>query len=244
MSKQSFRDALCLRFGWTPVRITSHCPCGHPFSVSHAFSCSKGALPTLRHNAIRDITAQFLTEVYPSVGLEPQLQLLSGETFQHKTSSTDDQARLDIQAQNFWDNSNRTTFFDVRVFNAHAPCNCLSTNACYRKQELEKHRKYEQRIIEVDHGTFTPLVFSSSGGWSPATTMALKRLASLMAEKHGQPYHSAMSWIRCQISHSLIKSAVACIRAPRSSYHSPSVKAVSNSDQPLDLLRSDVQMRD
>ena len=35
MSKQSFRDALCLRFGWNPVRIASHCPCGHPFSVSH-----------------------------------------------------------------------------------------------------------------------------------------------------------------------------------------------------------------
>ena len=50
MSKQSFRDALCLRFGWTPVRIASHCPCGHPLNVSHAFSCSKGALPTLRHN--------------------------------------------------------------------------------------------------------------------------------------------------------------------------------------------------
>jgi hypothetical protein len=95
----------------------------------------------------------------PNVGLEPQLQPLSGETFQHKTSSTDDQARLDIQAQNFWDNSNQTTFFDVRVFNAHAPSNCLSTNACYRKHELEKRRKYEQRIIEVDHGIFTPLVF-------------------------------------------------------------------------------------
>ena len=44
MSKQSFRDALSLRFGWTPVRIASHYPCGHPFNESHTFSCSKGAL--------------------------------------------------------------------------------------------------------------------------------------------------------------------------------------------------------
>ena len=127
---------------------------------------------------MRYITAQFLIEVCPNVGLEPQLQPLSGKTFQRKTSSTSDQARLDIQAQNFWDNSNQITFFDVRVFNAHAPSNsnCLSINACYRKHELEKRRIYEQRINEVDHGTFTSLVFSSSGGWIHAATMALKRL--------------------------------------------------------------------
>ena len=104
----AFRDALCLRFGWTPTRIASHCPCGHPFSVSHAFSCSKGAMPTLRHNAIRDITAQLFTEVCPNVGVEPQLQPLSGETFQYRTVNTDECSHLDIQTKNFWDNSNHT----------------------------------------------------------------------------------------------------------------------------------------
>ena len=67
LHKQAFRDALCLRFRWTPTRLATHCPCGQPFSVNHAFSCPKGAMPSLQHNAIRDITAQLLTEVCPNV---------------------------------------------------------------------------------------------------------------------------------------------------------------------------------
>ena len=81
LHKQAFRDALCLRFGWTPTRLATHCPCGHPFSVSHVFSCLKGAMPSIRHNAIRDITAQLLMEVCPNVCVKPTLQPLTGKTF-------------------------------------------------------------------------------------------------------------------------------------------------------------------
>ena len=48
LNKQAFRDALCLRFGWTPTRLPQHCSCGHPFSVDHALSCPKGAMPSIR----------------------------------------------------------------------------------------------------------------------------------------------------------------------------------------------------
>ena len=61
LHKQAFWDAFCLRYGWTPTRLASHCPCGHPFNVSHALSCPKGSMPTLRHNGIRAIFAQLLT---------------------------------------------------------------------------------------------------------------------------------------------------------------------------------------
>ena len=241
LHKQAFRDALCLRFGWTPGRLASHCPCGQPFSVSHAFSCPKGAMPSIRHDAIRDLTAQLLTEVCPNVGVEPVLQPLSGETFPLRSANVEDGARLDIRAQNFWDRSRRTTFFDVRVFNSHAPSNIsTSSEACYRRHEREKRRCYEQRILEVEHGTFTPLVLSSSGGWGPSATVAYKRLASLISEKHGQPYSSTISWIRCRISFSLIDSAVACLRAPRSSRHAP-VREIDLIDQPLDLFHAEVQ---
>ena len=45
------------------------------FSVEHAFSCSHGGFPSLRHNEIRDITAGLLTEVCSNVEIEPSLQL-------------------------------------------------------------------------------------------------------------------------------------------------------------------------
>ena len=105
LHKQAFRDALCLRFGWTPARLATHCPCGQPFSVSHAFSCPKGAMPSICHNAVRDITAQLLTEVCPKVGVEPTLQPLNGESFPFRSTNTEDGARLDIKAQIFWDKS-------------------------------------------------------------------------------------------------------------------------------------------
>ena len=100
LNKQAFTDALCLRFGWTPTRLPQHCSCGHPFSVDHALSCPKGAMPSIRENSIRDITAELLTEVCPNVGIEPTLQPLNGEAFNRRTANTEDNARLDIKAQN------------------------------------------------------------------------------------------------------------------------------------------------
>ena len=49
--------------------------------TAHAFSSPCGGFPSLRHNDIRDITADFLTEVSPSVAVKPVLQPLTGELY-------------------------------------------------------------------------------------------------------------------------------------------------------------------
>ena len=104
-------------------------------------------------------------------------------------------------------------YFDVKVFNAHAPSNCSSfTASCYRRHELEKRRKYERRVIEVKHGTFIPFVMSTSGGMGLSATVTVKRLASLLAEKSNTPYSVMMNVIRCKLSFSLVDSAIMCIR--------------------------------
>ena len=160
-----------------------------PFSIDHAFSCPKGAFPIIRHNRIRDLLAELLTEVFPCVAVELALQTLSGESFQHHSTNTEDNARLDVCAREFWDKSRVTAFFDVRVLNAHAPSNgSLSTTSCYRKHEMEKRRKYERRVIVVGHGTLIPFVMSTSGGMGPSTSVTAKRLASLLAEKFDISY--------------------------------------------------------
>ena len=77
----------------------------------------------------------------------------------------------------------------------------------------------------------------------PASRATPATLASLISEKHGQPYSTnstTISWIRCRISFSLIDSAVACLRAPRSSRHAP-VREIDLIDQPLDLFHAEVQ---
>ena len=152
------------------------------------------------------------------MAIEPSLQLLTGETFSYRTAITDDGARLDISANEFWDESKSRAFFDIRVFNAHAPSNCTSSSAaCYRKHELEKRRGYERRVIDVEHGTFTPIVISTSGGMGPSATVAIKQLAALMSKKLASPYSKILNLICCRISYSLIDSAIMCLRGARSS---------------------------
>ena len=50
LHKGSFKDALCLRYGWKLSRLPSHYICGVNFSVEHSFSCPCDALSYIRHN--------------------------------------------------------------------------------------------------------------------------------------------------------------------------------------------------
>ena len=47
LHKSAFRDAIALRYGWSPLNTPSHCSCGSQFSVQHALSCPKGGFPPL-----------------------------------------------------------------------------------------------------------------------------------------------------------------------------------------------------
>ena len=74
------------------------------------------------------MTANLLTEVCSDVCIEPDLQPVEGEVLSGSSSNTQDGARLDIAANGFWGGRFERTFFDVRVFNPHAPSNrALST---------------------------------------------------------------------------------------------------------------------
>ena len=51
LSREKFRDNLCLRYGLMPQDIPATCNgCGKKFSVKHALSCPKGGLVLARHN--------------------------------------------------------------------------------------------------------------------------------------------------------------------------------------------------
>ena len=94
LHKGAFRDALCLRYGWRPPHLPSHCICRNSFTVENALICTRGGFPSIRHNELRDITAGLLTEVCHNVGTEPQLQPLSGEQLILQSANREDGARL------------------------------------------------------------------------------------------------------------------------------------------------------
>ena len=222
LHKGAFRDALCLRYGWLPNSLPAKCVCGHGFTVDHAMNCATGGFPTLRHNELRDFTAAALSEVCHNVAIEPVLQPLSGESFRYATANVEDEARLDVSAHGFWGSRHQKAFFDVRIFNPTAPSyRNTAVSSLYRRFERDKQRMYEQRIRDVEMGSFTPLVFSTFGGMGSAATVAYKRLASMLSTQRGQSYSSVVSWIRCSTSFSLLRSAVTCLRGARSHRGSP-----------------------
>ena len=88
-------------------------------------------------------------------------------------------------------------FFDVRVFDPNAKrYECKTLQQCYREDEMEKKRKYNERIFQDEYGSFTPLVFSVNGGTGKEANKCYSRIAVKLAEKRDEPYSVMMSWIR------------------------------------------------
>ena len=141
------------------------------------------------------------------------------KSFSTRSASTEDYARLGVAASSLgWVRFDRT-FFNVRVFNPHAPSNQSSQIAAsYRRHE--KRNKYEQHIRETEHATFAPFVLSSSGGMGPCA-MTVKETRSLLAEKHNVSYSSMMGLLCCRLNFALLRSSIMCICGSRSSRHRP-----------------------
>jgi hypothetical protein len=217
LSRSEFKDAIALRYGWLPERLPLACACDTPFTVEHALSCPKGAFPTCRHNELRDITATVLSEVCPDVCIEPILQPVDGFVPRYASANTEDNARVDVRVKGFWGSDHQSTFLDVKVFNPSAlSYRNTQPASCYIHHERIKKRNYEQRINEIEHGSFTPLIFSTSGGMGKAASIFYKRLGGMLAEKRHQPYSNCMRWLRCHLNFSLLRSSIMCLRGSRS----------------------------
>ena len=171
----AFDQVLCCTAGDRPAiklgnigrwdQYGSHRWSGVPIvAADRALSCPKGGFPILRHNEVRDLTANIMDEVCHDVCIEPSLQPLTGETLSGASAKVEDGARLDIAASGFWGGRHDRAFFDVRVFNPHATSNQQPIATCYRKHENSKKRDYERRVREIERGSFTPLVLSLTGG--------------------------------------------------------------------------------
>ena len=101
-----------------------------------------------------------------------------------------------------------------------------------------KKRQYEQRVREVEHASFTPLVLTVTGGMANEASVFYKRLASELATKWDQPYSSTLSWLRCRLPFSLLRSSIQCIRGARSSRGHASKSQLP----PLDLVISELNL--
>ena len=248
LDKQLFWDTIYLRYGIPLARLPTNCVCGATFDVQHALTCKRGGFITIRHNDLRDFTAEILQEVCKDVAVEPLLTPLTGEHFDLKSTNTDDHARVDVAARGVWVKGSRA-FFDVRVFNPLAQTYLGSTiETAHKTNEDGKKREYNDRILQIEHGSFTPLVFSSFGGMGVECTHFHNRVAEKIAEKRDIQSSVAKSWIRTKISFSLLRTTNLCMRGSRTKLHEAEPfrdtnmrMAATNSLTMLSLL--DVELR-
>ena len=232
LTKQEFWDAFRLRYCWTIKRLPSKCACGSSFDISHSLTCKKGGFVIRRHNELRDITADLLSEVCHDVCIEPPLQPLTGETLHFRSANTSDEARLDVSARSVWARNQRA-FFDIRVFNSTARrYNGQTLKQAYSINENEKKRQYNERVLQVENGTFTPLVFNVHGGMGHECKAFYQRLSELIADKRNEHLSAVSTWIRTKISFALLRSTLMCLRGSRSRHYRA---VLSDIDMELDV---------
>ena len=152
------------------------------FTVNHALSCKKGGFVAQRHDTIRDLLTSHISKVCRIVETEPLLQALDNEVFNLQSTVTSREARLDMKkAGGFWTPA-VTVFFDVRVTNVNSRSNKGKyTATIFKEQENKKKRKYNQRVMDVERGTFTPLVFGTNGGIGLDCQNFLRTLANKLS---------------------------------------------------------------
>ena len=104
----------------------------------------------------------------------------------------------------------------MSVFLIHfVPSNAASSlSACYKKHENSKKRAYGQRIREIEHASFTPVVMLATGGLAHEATYVYKHLASLLSHKLGDEYSIAMGWLWCSLSFFVTLSYSVCLWGP------------------------------
>ncbi len=231
LNKQEFTDAICLRYNLKIKDTAKVCVCGDINTLNHSLICKKGGYVSMRHNSLVDVIAKMLSSAgCKDVETEPVLLPTAG-TILPSGSNTSDNARADVSARSVW-NPLEKAFFDVRVYHAQAPSNrnLKTIPNMYRHHEELKKRAYNARVIEVEKGVFTPVVFSTSGGMGNEAKNLFKRIAEKMAAKTGQRYSETITFIRKRIRFDLLKTTVIALRGHRGKHPVPETEDISKLD--------------
>ena len=167
-----------------------------------------------RHNNVRDSVAEYLRLVTSDVKIEPLLTPIESPSFQQKGNNAD-KARLDISARGVWSTFEKT-FFDVRIFNAKSLSYRSKTlPQLYSQHEKEKKSQYMNRVLQLEKGSFVPLVFTTTGGMAPEAKRFIKRLAAMISAKTKEDYSQVISNIRTRLSMDIMRSVLVGVRGVR-----------------------------
>ena len=93
----------------------------------------------------------------------------------------------------------------------------------FKEQEQAKERKYQQRVLNVEMGTLTPLILGTNGGTGIEVQIFLQNLANLLATKSGEDYASVITWIRTILIFNILRTIHLCIRGSRTPFRNKNI---------------------
>ena len=91
------------------------------------------------------------------------------------------------------------------------------------------------RVLQIENGTFTSLVFSVFGGMGNECKTFFKRLSSLLSEIRLENLATVTTWVRKRVCFALLRSVLLCLRGSRHRYYKPQVKEV---DMEIDMKKT------
>ena len=149
--------------------------------------CEQGGFVIQHHNELRDLEADLLSTVCSDVEVEPVLQDITEEQLSRGPNRAQD-AQLDIRARGFW-HPQSSALFDVRICHTNAESyRDQESQQIYHIHENNKKWLYARRVLDAEHGSFTPLVFTTTEGMGKECIRYHSRLVELIAAKKGEDY--------------------------------------------------------
>ena len=70
--------------------------------------------------------------------------------------------------------------------------------------------------MDIEHGSFTPLIFTTTGVMGHECAIYHKNLAEKISEKKDELYSEVMRYLRVKFSFLALKSTLLCLRGSRS----------------------------
>ena len=154
-----------------------------------------------------------MREVCHDVQVEPDLLPIEGDV--SRSGNTAEKARLDVAGIGVWGSYQRT-YLDIRITHPNAPSYVNKPiEDVYLIHENEKKNKYNERVIQIEKGSFTPIVGSTCGGWGIEAQRHHKRIATLIAEKKNESYADVISYIRTRLRFCVLDSVLTAVRGVR-----------------------------
>ena len=153
-------------------------------------------------------TPNLLTQVCSDVCIEPELQPMFWEVLSMLPRTLKMACASTLPPMVSGEDSSKE-HFSMSVSSIHIlpPTGSLAWQHATANKSCLKSA-YEQRVRQVEHSSFTPLVLSATGGMANNATTFYKRLASCLAVKWDHSYPLTMSWLHYRLNFSLLCSAI------------------------------------